>query len=130
MPFYLVESFMKKNPDSKAQGGHVTCGERRLIKNLFIKCMKSGKRPHQFTEWLHRKYGELIITRDTCYGPGNSLPCVLCRKTIEKSNVKWIAYDGSKWIHSKRSDYVPKSIPTNKQHRILGFIRRDNQSKS
>ena len=130
MPFYLVESFMKKDLDSTARGGHVICGERRLIKSLYIKCMKKGYRPHQFTEWLHRKYGELVVVRKRRDGAGaaNSLPCVLCRKAIERVGVQWIAYDGSKWVHSEKSATLPTSIPTNKQHRVLGF-RRDNQTK-
>jgi hypothetical protein len=126
MPFFLVESYMSKNPMWEAQGGHVTCGERRLIKQLFRECMKRGYKPHQFSEWLHRKYGELVVLRKTCYGHGNSLPCVLCRKAIERIGIKWIAYDGSNWVHSKKTECLPISIATNKQHRVLGF-RRNNQ---
>jgi hypothetical protein len=127
MPFYLVESYMSKNPNAEAQGGHVICGERRLIKQLYRQCMKKGYKPHQFSEWLHRKYGEMIVQRKTCVGHGNSLPCVLCRKAIEKVGIKWVAYDGSNWVHSKKTICLPTSIPTNKQQRVLGF-RRDNKT--
>ena len=129
MPFYLVESYMSKNPMAEAQGGHVICGERRLIKQLFRECMKRGYKPHQFSDWLHRKYGELIVLRKTCYGHGNSLPCVLCRKAIERVGIKWVAHDGQKWVRSKQAVCLPVSIPTNKQQRVLGF-RRDNKTKS
>ena len=36
-------------------------------------------------------------------------------------NLKWIAYDGERWVHSCRSINVPKSRPTNKQVRTLRF---------
>jgi mannitol/fructose-specific phosphotransferase system IIA component len=129
MPFYLVESYMSKNPYVGAQGGHVICGERKLLKQLFIRCMKKGYKPHQFTEWLHRKYGELVIQRKTCLGHGISLPCVLCRKAIERAGIDWVAHDGIQWVHSKKSICLPVSIATNKQHRVLGF-RRDNKTQS
>ena len=71
------------------------------------------------------RYGELVIERKSCYGHGNSLRCVLCRKAIERIGLKWVAHDGEDWVHSKKSDYLPPSIPTNKQLRQLGF-RRNN----
>jgi hypothetical protein len=127
MTFYIVESYMSKYPNIGATGGGHTCGERRLIKHLFRECMIRGNRPHQFTNWLHRKYGELVVQRKTGYGHGNSLPCVLCRKALERVGLKWVAYDGSNWVHSKKTICLPISIPTNKQQRVLGF-RRDNKT--
>jgi hypothetical protein len=124
MAYYIVESYMTKKP-VKAQSNCISCAERRLIKKLFRDCLKKGNKPHQFSSWLHRKYGELIVERKTCYGHGNSLPCVLCRKAIEKAGIKWSAHDGSKWVHSEKSENLPPSIPTNKQSRMLGF-RRNN----
>ena len=53
---------------------------------------------------------------------GCSLPCVLCRKAIENSGIHWKAYDGEKWVHSKKCRDLPKSKPTNKQRRTLNFI--------
>lgn len=52
---------------------------------------------------------------------GCSLPCVLCRKMIEKHDIKWCAYDGSNWVHSGRCEILPKSQPTNKQRRMMKF---------
>ena len=52
---------------------------------------------------------------------GISLPCVLCRKAIEKHNIKWCAYDGEQWVYSHKSESLPKSQPTNKQRRFMGF---------
>jgi hypothetical protein len=125
MGYYIVESYMSKGP-VKAQSNCICCAERRLIKTLFRECLKRGNKPHQFSSWVHRKYGELVVERKTCYGHGNSLPCVLCRKAIERIGLKWKAHDGRGWVHSKKSKYLPPSIPTNKQSRQLGF-RRDNK---
>ena len=99
----------------------ICCSERRLIKTLKHDFYKRGYRPHQFSSWVSRKHGTLVICRETSYGDGISLPCVLCRKMIDKYNLKWIAYDGNEWIHSCKSVHVPKSKPTNKQRRILRF---------
>ena len=52
---------------------------------------------------------------------GISLPCVMCRKAIEKHNIKWRAYDGENWIDSSKTEILPKSQPTNKQRRFLNF---------
>ena len=50
------------------------CAERRLIKNLKHDCLKKGYRSHQFKSWINRKYGTLVIYRETSYGNGISLP--------------------------------------------------------
>ena len=97
------------------------CAERKLIRNLKHDFLKRGYRSHQFKSWLNRKCGTLVIRRETSYGDGISLPCVLCRKVIDKYDLKWITHDGKTWIHSKRTPCLPKSRPTNKQRKHLGF---------
>ena len=101
--------------NSLSKSDSTCCAERRLIKNLKHEFLKKGYKNHQFSSWMNRKHGALVICRETSYGDGISLPCVLCRKMIEKYNFKWIAYDGERWVHSCRSVNVPKSRPTNKQ---------------
>ena len=107
--------------NSKSSSDSTCCAERRLIRNLKHDFLKKGYKNHQFSSWVNRKHGALVIYRETSYGDGISLPCVLCRKMIDKYNLKWIAYDGNEWIHSCKSVHVPKSKPTNKQRRILRF---------
>ena len=80
--------------------------------------MKKGYKPHQFTEWLHRKHGELIVSRQNIYGDAISMPCVICRKAMEKHNISWRAHDGCQWVHCSEA---PPSRPTSKQMRVLGF---------
>jgi hypothetical protein len=125
MKYCSVTSYMSKGPSIISDC--LCCSERKLLRRLFHECIKSGNRPHKFTEWLHRKYGELVITRENIYGDAISLPCVLCRKVLDRLDIRWTAHDGKQWVHSKKSECLPQSIPTNKQKRTLGF-RRYNKS--
>ncbi len=92
-----------------------------MIKALKHECLKRGNKIHKFPTWVGRKFGTLVIHRETSYGDGTSLPCVLCRKVIEKHGLRWKAYDGSKWVDSLTTEDLPKSVPTNKQRRLLSF---------
>jgi hypothetical protein len=59
---------------------------------------------------------------------GNSLPCVICRKMIEKYNIQWTAYTGKDWVNSNSYEPLPESKPTNKQRRYMNFtngIKKD-----
>jgi len=78
-----------------------------MIKALKHECLKRGNRIHQFAAWVKRKFGTLVIYRETSYGNGVSLPCVLCRKVIEKYGLRWRAYDGEAWIDSFNSKHIP-----------------------
>ena len=120
MSYTTVTTYTTKlNIESKSDSPCIA--ERRLIKNVKRHFLKRGYKSHQFSSWVNRKHGTLVISRETSYGDGISLPCVLCRKMIEKYNFKWIAHDGERWVHSCRSIDIPKSRPTNKQVRVLGF---------
>ena len=119
MKYCQVTSYMSKGP-VVISNNHM-CAERQLIRLLYRRCLKKGYKPHQFTEWLHRKYGEMVIERKTVFGDGISIPCVLCRKAMDKLDIRWAAHDGEQWVHSKKSEYLPPSIPTAKQKRNLGF---------
>jgi hypothetical protein len=53
---------------------------------------------------------------------GNALPCVLCRKSLEKYKIKWVACVGEEnWVSSMNPETLPKSKPTHKQRRVLKF---------
>ena len=107
---------MSKGPEI-VSNNHM-CAERQLIRMLYRECLKKGYKPHQFTDWLHRKYGQLIVERRNTLGDAISLPCVLCRKTLSKHGIKWTAHDGCQWVHGNE-DIPTRS--TNKQKRLLGF---------
>lgn len=119
MKYCTVTSCMSKGP--VIQSNNHMCAERQLIRQLYRECLKKGHKPHKFTDWVHRKYGHLIVYRNTVYGNGISLPCVMCRKIIERYDICWVAHDGKKWVHSKKTKELPPSVPTTKQKRLLGF---------
>jgi hypothetical protein len=123
MKYCQVTSYMSKGP-VVISNNHM-CAERQLIRRLYRECLKKGYKPHQFREWLHRKHGEMIVERKTVHGDAISIPCVLCRKAIEKLNICWSAHDGERWVHSRKSEQLPASMPTAKQKRSLGFGRND-----
>jgi hypothetical protein len=90
---------------------------------MLRECTKKGFRVHDFPKWLHRKYGDLVVWRPRKDGViGVSIPCVLCRKEIEKFNIQWMAFTGETWVHSNRDPDVPKSFPTHKQKRWMNFV--------
>ncbi len=127
MKYCTVTSYMSKGP-GMISNNHM-CAERQLIRRLYRECLKKGYKSHQFTEWLHRKYGHLIIMRRNTLGDAISLPCVLWRKMIERYDICWAAHDGHEWVHSKKSDQLPQSIPTAKQKRNLGFGSDDESQR-
>jgi hypothetical protein len=80
---------------------------------------REGNSPAQFSTWTYRKYGEIVVTRLRRDGqPGTSLPCVICRKALDKCHIPWRAHIDHLWV-SSRDDDVPQSKPTNKQRLIL-----------
>jgi hypothetical protein len=99
----------------------ISCAERRIITRLLRDHSKTGLDLDKFPSWLNRKYGTMYIERVRHDGHfGRSIPCVMCRKVIEKYRIKWCAFDGHTWLHSSR-DTVPDSAPTNKQRFLMGF---------
>jgi hypothetical protein len=124
MSYHTVTTYTTKLK-SEIKSDNICCAERRMIRNLKHDFLKKGYKNHQFSSWINRKHGTLVIHRETSNGYGISLPCVLCRKIIEKNGIKWIAYDGNQWVHSCKSIHIPKSKPTNKQRRDLRFGLND-----
>jgi hypothetical protein len=75
--------------------------------------------PARFVHWTYRKYGTFIIQRVRKDGhPGTSLPCVICRKTLDKIRIPWMAHIEDVWVKSTDA-HVPPSKPTNKQKNIF-----------
>ena len=93
------------------------CAERRMVTQQLRILSKKGLGLYDFPTWLHRKYGTIHIERLRDDGtPGCSIPCVLCRKVLDKYRIKWTAFDGTDWVGDKAI-----SRPTNKQKFLLGF---------
>lgn len=98
------------------------CAERKLIRSLQLQASRQGVGPARFSAWIHRKYGDFIVTRVRVDGGhGTSLPCVICRKALERYSIQWRAHIGSQWVKSTDPD-VPPSRSTTKQRIKLGFL--------
>ena len=95
------------------------CAERRLLQFMKHRSRIEGVKPAGFSHWLHRKSGKLIISRVRCDGNlGTSIPCIFCRKVLDRSCIDWKAHIGNKWFSSNDA-VVPVSKLTQKQIGIL-----------
>lgn len=74
---------------------------------------KHGVQRARFTHWIYRKFGHLIIQRVRKDGePGTSLPCVICRKALDRLQIPWKAHINDTWVTNHDA---PPSKPTRKQ---------------
>ena len=71
MKYCTVTSSMSKKSVEVDSTNHM-CAERQLIRRLYRECIRKGYKPHQFSDWVHRKYGHLIISRNTTSGLNSS----------------------------------------------------------
>jgi hypothetical protein len=91
------------------------CAERNLIRELMLEAGRQGVHSWCLARWIHRKYGDLIVVRKLGNGDmGTSLPCVVCRKVLDRMSIQWRAHIGSKWVRSTDPD-LPESRPTHRQ---------------
>ena len=91
------------------------CAERRFLQYMKYRSRIEGVRPSGFTHWLHRKLGNIIILRIRCDGSqGTSIPCVFCRKVLDRECIQWQAHSGERWV-SSRDETPPTSKLTQKQ---------------
>jgi len=99
------------------------CAERKLIRVLLAQATRAGVQPAYYSSWIHRKHGDLIVCRTLHDGnPGISLPCVICRKALDRWAIQWRAHIGRDWVRSTDLN-LPQSKPTNKQKRNWDFLR-------
>jgi hypothetical protein len=93
-----------------------------MIRSLQLQASRSGVGSSNFSAWIHRKYGDFVVTRvRRDGGHGTSLPCVICRKALDKFSIQWRAHVGAEWVRSTDQD-VPVSRATSKQRTKLGFL--------
>ena len=91
------------------------CAERNLLRKFVLEANRQGVHSACLAHWIHRKYGDFIVRRDLVNGGmGTSLPCVVCRKTLDRLAIQWRAHIGPRWVRSTDPD-VPESKPTHKQ---------------
>lgn len=104
---------MCSTADMAIGNSYKCCAERRLVSILMERARREGVHPSSFVRWFHRKQGELVIKRMRRDGlPGVSLPCVCCRKVLDRMCLKWRAHIGHNWVSQETA---PPSKPTNRQ---------------
>ncbi len=91
------------------------CAERRLLQYMRHRSRIEGVNSHCFSHWFHRKMKRIIIYRIRQDGNmGTSIPCIFCRKVLDKLYIDWEAHVGESWVSSK-DENVPRSKFTQKQ---------------
>jgi hypothetical protein len=99
----------------------ICCAERKLLSKFLYQAKREGVHKAKVALWLYRKYGEIVVWRVLSDGsPGISLPCVLCRKALDKRCIRWRAHIGEVW-HASSDENVPKSKSTVKQRVVMKF---------
>lgn len=101
------------------------CAERRFIQYMKYRSRIEGVQPAGFAHWLHRKLGNISIYRIRCDGThGTSVPCVFCRKVLDRELIAWEAHIGDRWV-SSRDEVPPKSKLTQKQRGWFSLTARN-----
>jgi len=109
-------------PRDQSSSAIIICVQRGSLLDVSIESvLKRGINPINLQNGYIENMGIWSLNAKTVHGDAISLPCVLCRKAMERLDICWEAHDGVQWVHSKKSEYVPPSIPTAKQKRNLGF---------
>jgi cytidine deaminase len=70
----------------EAVSTHRCCAERNVLARWIGRAVRHGVRPHRVVAWVRRKSGgDVVIWR----GPGRcSVPCILCRRVLEKFDMR------------------------------------------
>ena len=66
----------------------LVCAERRLLNTMLRSAVCNGVRKQNMVSWIHRKYKDITIERNTSLGPGTSFPCVFCRRSLEQLDMR------------------------------------------
>jgi hypothetical protein len=102
-----------------AQNTPRRCAEQALLERLRRCALRAGAAAHEVGAWIRRKHGSVTVTRpvqrpDGSLAAGTSLPCVTCRRLLDRLGVRWSATapDG-RTVDS--SSFEGKSKPTGRQ---------------
>ena len=78
-----------------------------------------GVPKYKIAHWISRQHGKFIVTRYNSDGETTtSLPCILCKKQLDRYKIRWRAYYDNCWIDSD-SENIPESKLTSRQANIL-----------
>ena len=85
----LLQAYVTKKEDNfQKTNSPLCCAERRLLSELYRQAKVKGISNHKTSTWIHRKYKNITIIRETSYGLGTSFPCIFCRSSLEKLDMR------------------------------------------
>ena len=84
----LQASTVGKEGHCQKSNNPLLCAERRLISELYRQAAMKGIASHKTALWIHRKYKDISIIRETSYGLGSSFPCLYCRASLERLDMR------------------------------------------
>jgi hypothetical protein len=84
----LQASTGKRGDYCQKSNNPLCCAERRLLSELYRQARINGIQKHKTAAWIHRKYKEITIIRETSYGLGASFPCLYCRQSLERLDLR------------------------------------------
>lgn len=86
------------------------CAERRLITDLYRQAKTKGIQNHKIATWIHRKYKNITIVRETVFGLGKSFPCLYCRASLERLDMRvtCVVEDKMECVRIAYCDYESK----------------------
>lgn len=112
--------------DVVASSSHRCCAERNVIDAMVTLATRKGVRHMGIAHWIRRKIGaRMIIERFLCDDtPACCLPCVLCRRSIERLgiSIRCTVDTADGCVFAGHMDDAPPSKLTTSQRRI--FQRR------
>jgi hypothetical protein len=101
------------------------CAERRLLEKISSHALRKGVARAAIAHWISRHFGHWRIERALSDGShGFSLPCIFCRRALDRMHVRWVAFAESGtpiWW-----DNAPESLPTRRQMKLLGREKLQN----
>lgn len=84
----LLHAYTKGQEHNPTTNNPLLCAERRLINDLYRQAQRNGVKANKIPTWIHRKFKNMTIVRETSLGLGNSFPCIYCRSTLEKLDIR------------------------------------------
>lgn len=77
-----------KGQSCQKSNNPLCCAERRLLSDLYKEARNHGIAAHKVSTWIHRKFKHITIIRETSFGLGKSFPCVYCRSSLERLDMR------------------------------------------
>ena len=108
-----------KNGRISIQSNHRCCAERLLINKYERIAIVNGVQKHKIIPWVRRKMkGKIVIWRELRTGERScSFPCVMCRKVLEKYDMKiqCTLWDGTEYMDRMTECCIASAFTTSQK---------------